>query len=426
MKRVVLACLFVIAPLAADAAGLRLVMRNGWVVPLTADGTQLAGEPQRLDLPQAAQGERLGIYSAKPDYATGRLYVVPQTPYAARGTVVYDLASYRRIDFLPGVTEVNIPADPEARTLYTRTWTLDQPPGDDTSLEYAMFEGVAKVTVEVRERRDASNVVARGDKTDWPVLGRCLLAHAKAYATSVPYALVDEKLATRKLPAAESMDARMRLLHEGSPEDCWANGDLLLALPSRSTMQYEGLDFSKPVVARRTAAGDYRRFVGNDTAWMIDRRYALRALGTNGRWAVLLTNGDSHIFDFATQGEHSTRATGNPYWAQLSADGQTLYLFALWYQSRGGGFDTLYIDGGATRSLAGALNRVTVAGDVPQGGAVALPKALTSIKDYYDRVDFIERNYVDDERRQQIEAIGPLGELGRKIGRVEIVGVIAD
>ncbi|UXI66511.1 hypothetical protein [Tahibacter amnicola] len=408
-------------PLAGAAAPLRLVFENGWTVPLSGDGSQIAGEAVKLDLPAQARG----VYSVTVDHAQQKAYVVIDAPYNHRGTAVFALGNLQRIGFLPGVTEVEIPADPRADVILTSTHVVSGPdaPRKD-SIDYLMFDASDRVHGEVRRRSEPSTVIGRGVENSGEMVGACHVAGSQAFLGNAWFRRFDYTLSL--LPAPPPLDtpaARAKELRSGWVQDCWPNGDILLARFNNESGTENGLDPTGELT-RIAANGERHTFTVPARYWGRYGSYRALALGSDGRYALLASGLESVIYDFQSRKDYPVRLHGNRLLAQLSADRKTVYSFDLHWTLRGA-TDLRYIEGGSSRVGSTFLAMLTLA-DVPVSAPVRLPEELVAIRTRRERIAHIQSSEgaTEEDKQRQLAQVPPLSAVAEKLGDGVVVGVL--
>ncbi|MGD9584423.1 MAG: hypothetical protein AB7V26_12255 [Lysobacterales bacterium] len=443
-------------------APLRVVLNSGWVIPLSGDGSKLTGTPVKLALPDKADG----IYSATADYAYNRLYVVPQTPYNARGAVVYELSSLRRIAFLPGVSEVLIPADPDVDMMVTRVYEKEGGSsfGSSARIEELIYETHDSTRIQSRMRKNARTIlhqhVDSGDnQSDYFGVFQCFSRTRLAYLSRPPFVVVSQKLDQVILPEGKTLESRGKALQDGVIIDCWPNGDVL----KYYDWDTEQRIFVNHVPAEGGAAniiGDIRMWEGfdEDGRGMDGRAYAL---GANGRYAMIYNyHGGALVFDFKEHDkiplEVYPSAAGR-YVRQVgwSRNRDKAFFVEIYYQYRSA-IDHTYIESGSNRVLQNRLYVLSVEG-APTFRPVPLPAELEEINEYLrrkqeimsdltdwkvqviqdddsltdaekaERVAAVYRERLTDEQKtEQIAKLPPLSALGQQVGKIEIVGALQE
>jgi len=143
-------------------SNVRLLLTDGHVVELDANGELAEGEPLRIDL-----GTASSIHAVALDAVSGRLYVTPESDYSQRGTRVFRLSALERLETLPGVTRVAIPKQVSASiiTAFRYVSTSEAPP----------FSGLQELhensgsSIELRSRSSPSRLLVSSDRDgiDW-------------------------------------------------------------------------------------------------------------------------------------------------------------------------------------------------------------------------------------------------------------------
>lgn len=421
--RLPLLALLLVAGAAAQAAGpLRLVLDSGWIVPVSGDGQQFAGEAHKLDLPP--DSGRIARFSI--DAAQRRLYVTPQLPYGRRGTAVFDLATLKRLGFMPGVAQVTVPVDATAPWLVTHSYvSRDASPGDNLSVEQLRFEHADAQTVELRARRDWNTTGASvrdvplsfGATTLWP----CYAKAQKAFIEPAGLGVVGDDLKPRAVarPAGSAPPAQ-----SGVAAACWPGGERLLVNWSDERSDQSGF------LARAGGTGKaVARVDAKSPLRLRSERADVFALGRDARYGLYTRGNDEFVaFDFERNSARRLNVVGNAAFAQFSSDRSALYLVSAYYEFRGA-TDTLYIDGmygGA--DYGDQVYRIRVDDDGVRSEKLELPQALREINDRAAQLSQIDAlDDTPEEYKQEMrERIAPLGPLGQKLGTFAIVGVIAD
>jgi hypothetical protein len=410
---------------AARAERLRLVLENGWVVPLSADGRKLDGEPRRLQLPAAAKG----VFRFAPDYAFRKLYVTPTLPYQARGTAVFDLDSLKPLGFLPGVTELAIPLDDKAPLLLAKTYLTSFPDPDTfSSIEQLHYAAAEAQTLQLRSRKAWNEVVAQRENESLSfasyVLPHCYSAAHKGFLDAAGYRVIDASLNLHDFAAKSG---RAAALTQGLTAGCWANGDALLAQWGGEAAARNGWPAAGALV-RRSVDGQVVRLEAGASQRFVSRDSVVFSIGRDGRYAGYLNDGVTFaLFDFGAERVQMLPLSGNPAFAQYSADRDAWYVPNVVYDYRGS-TSLSYIegmDGGA--SYGDSVYRLSVRDGV-RAERLALPAELTEIGERAARLYEIDHldDSPEDYRQSLRDKLPPLGPVGQKLQTFAIVGVIAD
>lgn len=414
--------------LASD--GLRLVLDNGWVVPVSADGRALTGTATKLELPKASTG----IYKVIEDRSFDRLYVVPQSDYAARGAVVFEWSSLRRIGFLPGVSEVIVPLDPAEKAIVTRMYRTSRADesGWNARIEWLVQGGADSSWIQSRDRTRPLRMIHQRELADtdhdW-TLFQCPIQNGGGYRTRVPYLTLSRELIEQLDPQASEIDARRRAMQDGAIVDCWRNGDLLKAVLHDVG---NGLSISRIRVGRKTAER-----INEVSAWMKAQDQgdegpaAFIAAGDSGRYALTFQHDGSALLADWTDTSIQTFSAPDPdpevfiRQSGQSSDGADHYFARNRYRYRSAVSPT-YIEGGADRLLDDHVYRFSIL-PTPRWTKLELPDALTAPKQRAEAVAQIHaREDLDEaQRAEAVAALPLLEELSRQLGVVDIVYVLS-
>jgi hypothetical protein len=405
---------------------IRLVLEDGWVLRLSADGSELQGQPLKLQLPK----DSTGVFSFQVDYPHQRLYLTPDSGYAGRGTQVYELSTLRMIGFMPGVTEVVIPVDPKAPWFTAITYTADEERMRESpieTLDQLHYDRENGEKVEFRDRNAWSKVKFKHSGSPGFAFSTwsCFSGKHKAYLAANPASVYEPEMGLRDLSPGITLEGRKNALEDGAIEACWPNGDVLLIKREIHEQHSTIID-----VAKRTLSGELTKFV-SDATWrlMYPDRAVVVTLGNDSRYAAYHdAAGSFALFDFQMMVRPHLGLGGNPRFGQLSTDRQEWYEPMVHYSYKGG-TDWEYIasSGSLTRETSDVLQRLSTKG-VPHAEKVRLPKEITEINSRLAELQNVrERQDIDDEQKQQLmDRLPPLSPLAAKIQHVGIIGAIAD
>lgn len=385
---------------ASASQNLRLVLDSGWVLPVSDDGSTVLGVPTKLVLPKGTQG----IYKVIEDRRFDRLYVVPQSDYAARGTVVFEWKSLRRLGFLPGVSEVVIPVSAREKTIATREYRAVRvdSTGWNARIEWLAQGGAASSSIQLRDRRKPEMLIRQHVLTDadhdW-TLFQCQTPNPSRYLTRVPYLTVDRMLQEQQA-SNSTLESRTVSMREGAIQDCWTNGELLKTV---LVDVGDGVSLSKVGANGKSVKRiEMESWMGSGAlvSYGVAGPFAL---GLEGNYAMMYRHDGTAVFaDFYRSNLLALsvpRSHDFPFLrlSGRSSDGLELYFTAIKYRYRSV-ISANYIEGGADRILSDRIYRISVS-----------PKP-----------QWIELNSPD------VSAVRtPLGINAKELGELQIVAVLS-
>ncbi|WP_257387925.1 hypothetical protein [Tahibacter caeni] len=364
-----LAALLFGAPL--QAGRVRLVLDNGYVLPLSADGSAFDGEFGKL----ALRGEQR-IHAIEPDYAMGRLYVTLDGPQPDYLTQVYDLASLKLLDELDGVVAVYVPDSAKAKTVLMRRYDPRDDSGHARSTLSLLWLIGSDVQWQLRDRRRYARMLAAGPDESYFVLPRCHFGGSRPFVTLNPYLRLDRRFAPALLPGFKAARERIRQTRQSRiVQACLDGGETLETIGEVSPRPGE------PEALRHASALERRR--GEKVLTRYELPSALlplsaeqdaRRLGRDGRWVALINLG--LVLDLAEGMLAEAHIAGAP-WLTRSADGETLYGLPRHYVYRSIVSDG-YIEGGGP-VFTGGVDRLSVAGGRLRRDKLPLPAELQAL-----------------------------------------------
>lgn len=432
LRRALLALALLLAGAAVEAGQIRLVLDNGYVLPLNADGSAFDGEFRWLALP-AEQG----IHAIEPDYANRRLYVTLDGPKPHYLTQVYDLETLQLLDELDDVVAVYVPDDPAVRTLLTRRYVptdTDRYEGSTLSL----IRMIGDLHWEQRDRRRPGKVLAEGPgDTTYPPLPRCHRGGSRPFLSADPRWRPDRRFArtaTHDTDMSSDQPPLQRLILA-----CLPGGDTVELLYERDHDVYRRFDgFPAKWLERRHGKRSVARYAIEPFVPLRDWQFETRLLGTGARYLVVPTLG--LVLDTVDAKISRTGIGGEPPWTTRSADGQTLYGLPLNYVYRSIVSETYTEDGSAW--FVGGIDRLRVTDGTPRVDKLPLPPELAGILQHQDeQLDAfrarVERSIaaasaaadapVTDSEPEPEPAEPELTPLQQRVGRwIRIIGVLDD
>jgi hypothetical protein len=419
------------APL--QAGRVRLVLDNGYVLPLNSDGSAFAGEFGKL----ALRGEQR-IHAIEPDYATGRLYATLDGPQPNYLTQVYDLASLKLLDDLDGVVAVYVPDAATARTVLMRRYApvTDEGYTGSTLSLLSMIGG--DVQWQLRDRRRYAKVLAEGRDEGSRLLPRCHLGGGRPYLTVDPYWRLDRHFAPVRLAGFDAeRERRRRSGQQRSVQTCLDDGQTLDAL---TDLQPRSTDpetvYPIHALERRRGERVLARYAPDSAVLPSTARDEARRLGRDGRYVALL---DLDLVLNLVDGTLTSARIAGPPWLTRSADGETLYGLPRHYVYRSIVSDG-YIEGGWP-VFTGGVDRLSVAGGQLRRDRLPLPAELQELLSQQDaqsqafreRLEQPAASDAESPAALQADESGPetvaavLTPLQRQLGQwITIIGVLDD
>jgi len=374
LRRALFALALLLAGAPVDAGQIRLVLGNGYVLPLDADGSALAGEARQLALP-AEQA----IHAIEPDYANRRLYVTLDGPQPHYLTRVYDLETLQLLDELDDVVAVYVPDDPAVRTFLTRRYVstkADRYQGSTLSL----IRMIGDLHWQQRDRRRPAKVLADGaDDTIYPPLPRCHRGGSRPFLSADPRWRPGRRFArtaTKDTGTSGDEPPLQRLILA-----CLPGGDTLELLYERDYGIYRRFDgYPAKWIERRHGKRSVARYAIEPFVPLRDTQLETRLLGAGGRYLVVPALG--LVVDTVDATIRRAGIGGEPPWMTRSADGQTLYGLPLNYVYRSIISET-YTEGGSPW-FVGGIDRLSVADGTPRVDKLALSTELAGILQHQD------------------------------------------
>lgn len=363
------AALLFAAPL--QAGRVRLVLDNGYVLPLNADGSAFAGEFGRLALP----GEQR-IHAIEPDYATGRLYVTLDGPQPGYLTQVHDLASLKLLDTLDGVVTVYVPDAAKARTVLMRRYA----PRKDTGYAGSVLSLLSMLGGDVqwqrRDRRRYATVLAERRDEGERLLPRCDLGGSRPYLSIDPYRRFDRHFAPVQLPGLQADRERNRSRgQQRSVAACLDDGQTLELLSDQTPRSTDPETvYAVRALERRRGERVLARYAPDSAVLPSTARDEARWLGRDGRYVALL---DLDLVLDLADGTLTGAHVAGPPWLTRSADGETLYGLPRHYVYRSI-VSSGYIEGGWP-VFTGGVDRLSVAGGHVRRDKLPLPAELQDL-----------------------------------------------
>lgn len=355
-----------------QAGHVRLVLDNGYVLPLNADGSAFDGEFGKL----ALRGEQR-IHAIEPDYATGRLYVTLAGPQPHYLTQVYDLASLKLLDSLDDVVAVFVPDTAGTKTLLMHAYRPRD--GRDPAGSGMLPQELATsgdLLWQQRDRRRPARVLAEGPEDGVPVLPRCNLGGSLPFLTPNPYLRLDRHFTLVSSPDLVAARERSRQERQWRlVQACLDDGETLEALSDLSPRSAgsEGL-YPVSALVRRRGEKVLARYETPAALLPVMGDNDARRLGRDGRRIALI--GLGVVLDL-TDGTLTESRIAGPPWLQRSADGETLYSQPRFYVHRDIVADDYLF--GSSPVFTGGVDRLSVAGGPLRRDKLPLPAELQEL-----------------------------------------------
>jgi hypothetical protein len=198
-----------------------------------------------------------GVLRVNPDYKAGLLYVVQDTQPNEAMTRVYSLKDLRLIAMLPGVTNVEIPKQSEAKSFITRSYKFSSEYQEMFLSELLQDESQEAVLYEVRDRQSPKKTLARVRELYavanplFSLNGTCYRMDKFGFASDSPQRWIAMTLKPQGLSRYE--EARSKSFSD-HVDDCTSNGAFWLR-------DYIGKSGDRLLEIRLGAAEGLQRFV---------------------------------------------------------------------------------------------------------------------------------------------------------------------
>ncbi|MBN8738911.1 MAG: hypothetical protein BGP24_13320 [Lysobacterales bacterium 69-70] len=351
---------------------MRLVLDNGYVLRLNADGSAFDGEFGKLAL---RGGQR--IHAIEPDYATGRLYVTLDGPPPNYLTQVHDLASLELLDSLDGVVAVYVPDERKARTVLMRRYQRRDDRGyTNASLMPEELAISGDLQWQRRDRRHPAKVLTAGPDEANLALPRCDLGGSLPFLTANPYWRLDRHFAPASLPGFKAARERIPQSRQWRVvQACLDDGQTLETVGDMDPQSREPEALYKvSALERRRGEQVFARYETPATLLPVAAEQEARRLGHDGRRIALI--GLGVVLDL-TEGTLVNARIAGPPWLTRSADGETLYGLPRHYVYRSIATDNYLV--GSSPVFTGGVDRLSVAGGHVRRDKLPLPAELQDL-----------------------------------------------